>query len=40
MFKTKIVITKKKDSFDFKFSDSSNQSNSYLNNFVNTHRKL
>lgn len=39
-FKTKIVVTQSKEMFDFKFSESSNRSNSKLNQFINTHRKF
>ena len=39
-FKTKIVVTQSKEMFDFKFSESSNRSNSKLNQYINTHRKF
>ena len=40
MFKTKIVVTQSKEMFDFKFSESSNRSNSNINQYINTHRNF
>ena len=39
-FKTKIVVTQSKEMFDFKFSESSNRSNSKLNQYIDAHRKF
>ena len=39
-FKTKIIVTQSKEMFDFKFSESSNRSNSKFNQYINTHRKI